>query len=281
MKRLLLTTLLLLSSLLPLPASAEEPVTLRIDAVDSESYPAVSTVVTVRNEFGVPIPGLGLDNFSVREDLSRQPRTITAVEPVVNPDVEIAVVLAVDVSGSMEGAKLRGAQTAARRFLDGLTAQDDAALIAFAGAIDLEGVDPAREQGFGGDRATLSAIIDGLTANGATPLYDTAYKAVQWAAEQPPGNRAVVLFTDGKEEKSEGGGGSQIANEDSPIFAANQNGIPIFTIGLGDDTDEMYLKRLALQTGGIYQHADQSAELAQLFANVSNLLKQQYLYCHY
>ena len=276
MKRLLLITIILLLTL-PLAAAAEEPVTLRIDEVDASEFPQMTAVVTVRNEFGVPIPGLTAENFAVQEDNQLPRPEISAVEPVVNPDIHIAVVLAIDVSGSMKGDKLRDAQEAARRFLDGLTDQDQVALIAFSGAIDLEGVDEAREQPFGGNKEAMYAIIDSLQAQGATPLYDTAFKAVQWAASQPPGNRAVVLFTDGREEKTgDGTGGSRIANEDSPIREANRAGVPVFTIGLGDDTDEMYLKRLAMETGGTYQHAARSAELGKLFTNVSDLLKQQY-----
>lgn len=269
--------LLILILLLPLPAAAQEPVTLRLDAVAGDLHPEMAVFATVRDEFGVSIPGLGPQNFTIREDFAAQPVEISAVSTLINDAVELSVVLAVDVSGSMQGAKLRDAQEAARRFLDGLNAQDEVALIAFAGAIALDSVDAAREFEFGVERAAMYEIIDGLIANGATPLHDAAFKAVQWAAAQPPGNRAVVLFTDGREEKTaDGKGGSRIANEDSPIREANRSGIPVFTIGLGDDVDESYLQRLALETGGTYQHAQRSAELADLFANVSALLKQQY-----
>ena len=130
--------------------------------------------------------------------------------------------------------------------------------------------------GFGGDKTALYGAIDRLQAGGWTPLYDTAYKAVTWARPRQ-GNRAVLLFTDGREEKAPNGtGGSKVANDDSPIREANRAGVPVFTVGLGADVDETYLKRLALETGGTYQHTANSAELAQLFRNVADLLKQQY-----
>jgi len=231
MKKMVLFSVLILLLILPLAAVAAESVTLRIDDVMADAFPQMTAVVTVRGEFGVPIPGLTAANFAVREDNQLPLPDIASVEAAVNPDIHIAVVLAIDVSGSMGGPKLRDAQEAARRFLDGLTHQDQAALIAFSGAIDLEGEDEAREQPFGGDKAVMVAVIDSLQAEGATPLYDAAYKAVQWAASQPSGNRAVVLFTDGKEEKTaDGAGGSRIANEDSPIREANRAGVPVFTI---------------------------------------------------
>jgi VWFA-related protein len=260
-----------------LPAAAEAPITVRIDRTDAATYPQTVVEATVRNEYGGPITGLTAANFDVSEDRTLKSRPIVAVEPFVNPDEQLAVVLAVDVSGSMNGAKLRDAQEAARRFLDSLTPQDNAALIAFADRVALDAVDAKREAGFGADKAALYAALDQLQAKGWTPLYDTAYKAVTWAAAAPPGNRAVLLFTDGKEEKApDGSGGSQVANDDSPIREANRAGVPVFTIGLGGDADEAYLKRLALETGGTYQHATNSADLAQLFRNVADLLKQQY-----
>ncbi len=273
--RLLLFMILILSAVLP--AAAEAPIVVRIDRADASGYPQAVIEATVRNEYGGPITGLAAANFDVSEDRTLKSRPIAAVEPFVNPDVQLSVVLAVDVSGSMTGAKLRDAQEAARRFLDSLTPQDNAGLIAFSDVIALDKVDGTREVGFGGDKAALYGVIDGLKAGGWTPLYDTAYKAVTWAAAAPAGNRAVLLFTDGREEKAPNGtGGSKVANDDSPIREANRAGVPVFTVGLGADADETYLKRLALETGGTYQHAAKSAELTQLFRNVADLLKQQY-----
>ncbi len=273
--RLLLFLILLLST--ALPAAAEAPIVVRIDRTNAAGYPQAVIEATVRNEYGGPITGLAAANFDVSEDRTLKSRPIAAVEPFVNPDVQLSVVLAVDVSGSMTGAKLRDAQEAARRFLDSLTPQDNAGLIAFSDVIALDKVDATREVGFGGDKTALYGVIDGLQAGGWTPLYDTAYKAVTWAAAAPAGNRAVLLFTDGREEKAPNGtGGSKVANDDSPIREANRAGVPVFTVGLGADADETYLKRLALETGGTYQHAAKSAELAQLFRNVADLLKQQY-----
>jgi len=257
--------------------SAEAPIIIRIDRADAAAYPRTVIEATVRNEYGGPITGLTAANFDVSEDRTLKSRPIVSVEPFVNPDVQLSVVLAVDVSGSMAGAKLRDAQEAGRRFLDSLTDRDAVAFIAFSNRIGLDQIDPAREIPFGRNRADIYGVIGSLQAVGWTPLYDTAYKAVRWAAAAPAGNRAVLLFTDGKEEKSpDGKGGSQVTNDDSPIREANRAGVPVFTVGLGADVDEAYLKRLALETGGTYQHATNSAELAQLFRNVADLLKQQY-----
>jgi VWFA-related protein len=277
LSRKLFASIMLLALAFSRPAAAEAPITIRLDALDASAHPQVTIIATVRDEYGVPIAGLAPANFDVSEDRTLKSRPITEVKPLVNPDAQISVVLAVDVSGSMAGAKLRDAQEAGRRLLDGLTDRDGVAFIAFADRIELEKTDPARELPFGKGRAEIYPVIGRVQAAGWTPLYDAAFKAVRWAAAQPPGNRAVLLFTDGREEKAaDGSGGSRVANDDTAIREANRAGVPVFTVGLGADADEAYLKRLALETGGTYQHAANSAELAQLFRNVADLLKQQY-----
>ena len=69
--------------------------------------------------------------------------------------------------------------------------------------------------------------------------------------------------------------GSKTANEDTAIREANRANVPVFTIGLGAEIDEPYLRRLAMETGGRYQKAPDSASLIELFQNVADLLKQQ------
>ncbi len=274
--------LVLLTALLPLPLLAQGGLTLRLDAVDASRFPEVQVALTVRDANGVPVSSLEPENFDVSEDRTLESRPVTGLDTVVNPEVQIAVVLALDVSGSMSGQPLQDAQTAAVRFLDWLGPTDRAALIAFSDAINLAEpfpqFDRRREHPFTPDKAGLYAVVDGLEAGGSTPLYDAAYKAVRLAAAQPPGNRAVLLLTDGRDEDAQQnpGQGSAVANEDTPIREANKHDVPVFTIGLGSRIDARYLRRLAVETGGVYQETPDSAQLVGLFQNVGDLLKQQY-----
>lgn len=268
--------------LLPTVAQAQEPITLRVDRVDASAFPEVAVHLTVRNAYGVPIPDLTMDQFDVSEDRTLESRPITGLQPGVNQDLPVALLLAIDISGSMEGQPLLDAQAAAVRLLDHLGAEDKAGVLAFATAVNLDEpfpqLEPSREHDFTADRVPLYRLVDGLTAGGYTPLYDAAYKAVRLAARQPAGNRAVLLLTDGRDEGASGlrGSGSAVANEDTPIREANRAKVPVFTIGLGQDIDAPWLKRLALESGGTYQETPDSAQLAELFQNVLQLLKQQY-----
>lgn len=262
--------------LLVIPVLAQGDIILRGDQVNTDEFPIVQVDVTVRDQYGVPVQGLGLQNVTVSEDHDLAPRPVSRVEAVINPDLPIAVVVALDTSGSMQGQPLTDAKTAALRFLDRLSAGDRAAFIAFADTVDLDTTDTGREHPFSDDRVSLYDLVEGLSARGDTPLYDAAYKAVRWAAAEPEGNRAVLLLSDGKEDPGTSGKmGSKTANEDTAIREANRANVPVFTIGLGQQIDEPYLRRLAMETGGTYQKAPDSASLVELFQNVADLLKQQ------
>jgi VWFA-related protein len=262
--------------LLAVPANAQGDIILRADRADADQFPAVQVDVTIRDLYGVPVQDLTADEFTVSEDHDLEPRPIAGVETIVNPDLPIAVVVVLDVSGSMQGPPLEDAKVAAARFLDRMAAGDRAALIAFAGTVDLEAVDAEREHSFSNDVEPLYTIVEALQAGDHTPLYDVAYKAVRWAAAEPEGNRAVLLLSDGKEDPGpQGDKGSMTANEDTAIREANRANVPVFTIGLGTEIDEPYLRRLAIETGGRYQKAPDSASLVELFQNVADLLKQQ------
>jgi len=244
----------------------------RIDSVDAGKYPEVKLVATVRDANGVPVSNLTAASFEVNEDRVPQARMITSIEPFVNPDVRVSVVLVIDVSGSMAGQPLADAKVAAARFLDHLSAQDRAAVIAFADKTNLDAIDPAREAAFTSDKPTLYKLIDSLQASGGTPLYDAAYKAIQLVTPETIGNRAVILLTDGRDADP----GSKVASAETPIQSATRANIPVFTIGLGNQIDRGYLERLARLTGGTYQEAPDSAQFAAMFQTVGDLLKQQY-----
>jgi len=270
------------SLFLPLPVYAQEPVTVRIDEVDFSAFPEVTVLLTIRDARGVPLTGLAAKNFDISEDRTLPSRPIIGVEALPNPDLPISVVLVIDVSGSMKGKPMEDAKDAAIRLLDRLGPQDRAAIIAFADEVNLvepfPQLDPAREHDFTSDKGPLYQLIEGLEAEGNTPLYDALYKAVRLVAREPAGNRAVLLLTDGRDEVLGGprGSGSKVADEDTPVREATRARVPVFTIGLGEEVDTPYLKRVAMETGGTFQEAPDSAQLAALFRNVADLLKQQY-----
>lgn len=280
---LILVTFALLS-MIAIPAvwaqgkPAEVDVT--IEEVDTSGLPTVQFRVSVVDANGVPVPGLDASAFALTED--GQPVQIKSAEPVSNPDVKIAVALAIDVSGSMAGA-LDEAKSAAKTFVNGLGPKDLVAIVAFGGELGsvnlgapFPQIDPAREIGFTADKTRVVALIDSLAiAQPRTPLYDGLFKAIRMSSLVTEADyRFVLAFTDGNEKASADRGSNLQA--DDPIDEATNTHIPVFTIGLGDKADETYLRRVALRTGGDYQFAPTPDRLVAIYQTVADQAKLRY-----
>jgi VWFA-related protein len=269
-----------------LPVGAQGVVNLTIDDLRFDQFPTVETMVTVRNENGVPIGDLGPDKFEIVEDgrASFPPSQATAH---VNPQAVVSVMMVIDVSGSMKGKPIQEAMRAASALLDQFSPQDRVAVIAFADQVDVDLDHPlaeGREIGFTTDKNAARNIVNFLDSNIGwdTPLYDAIYKGVKMVASEPVGKRAVIVMTDGRDERDNAQGvavkdAGSLSAPDDPISEANRHNIPVFSIGLGDKIDTKYLQRLAERTGGSYQQAPQPEELTPLFQNVLAQLKQQYV----
>ena len=283
----LVILLLLLGS--AVPSGAQGVVNLSIDDLHLDEFPHAEVLVTVRDANGVPIVDLGADRFEIIEDgiASFSPSEVTTN---VNPDAVISVIMVVDISGSMEGKPIDEAIRAANALLDQLSPQDRAAIIAFADevkSLDPNVLEEGKELGFTVDKNAVRNVVNFLDTKIGwdTPLYDAIYKGVKMTASEPAGKRAVIVMTDGRDERDNAQGvpiadAGSLSTPDDPINEANRHNIPIFSIGLiglGGKIDARYLNRLAERTGGNYLEAPQPEELTPLFQDVINQLKTQYV----
>jgi VWFA-related protein len=272
-----LLLVLLLAYLTPPIAHAQQPpgpLSVSVDAANMANFPQVGLTLSVRDANGMTVPDLGPDAFEIIEDGIPQARPVVSAEPLINRALPVHVVLLVDVSGSMKGQPVMDARAAARTFIEQMGDSDEVALIAFKVVIVPDEVDPRLEQLPTTDHAAMLTLVDGLRARGGTPLYDAFYKAVLWAQNMAPSNRAIILFTDGVDEDP----GSTIA-PDVPIDEAATANIPVFAIGfqgVGGRLAREYLQRAASATGGTYQETPDSAQLIHLFRDVLERPKQQY-----
>jgi len=264
------------SALSPAITAAQGDLTLRFNEVNSQSFPEIEVTVTVVDPHGIPISGLDASKFEASEEGVRVP--LTEVEEFINPEVTIAVMLVIDASGSMAGEPLEKAKQSAVHFIDTLGPDDEAAVIAFGDSVNLAEIDPTKEIDFTTDKNAVKNLINRITTEAGkvtTPLYDAIFKAVDMTVRHPAGNRVVIVFTDGREGDADGNQVSSLSAE-APIDRAEEGNISIFTIGLGRNADENYLKEVAIRTGGTYEFAPDADKLSAIYQGVANQLRKQY-----
>ncbi|MBE7536714.1 MAG: VWA domain-containing protein [Anaerolineales bacterium] len=228
----------------------------------------VTAYVSVADSTGNPIKDLAADAFTLAED-SQQ---VTVLSADLAPDAPINLVLLLDTSGSMSGSGIEAAKTAASNFIAGLGNNDRVAVVTFDNDIKTR-IDFTTDHRAARDELGL---ID-ATRGAGTCLYDAAYQAVQMTATVPSGRRAVVLFTDGVDEKADGGTCS-IHTADDVIRLATESGTrtPLYTLGLGSKVDQKSLQRLAQDTGGRFFYSPNTNQLDTIFVRLSDTLRSQY-----
>jgi VWFA-related protein len=190
---------------------------------------------------------------------------------VKKPDVPIYIVMVLDSSGSMGGAA-SDLQKAAKQALNNVPDNSLFSVVQFDETIKLL-------QDFTQNIPAVSYAIDQYkVSNKGTCLYDAAYSAAEALQKAPAGRRAIILFTDGKDENVNGKQCSKHSYQEL-VDLAMKNQVPINTIGLSykeAGLNELELKSMAASTGGFSAIASKD-DLAQSFQNIMDALKSQWM----
>lgn len=257
--------LLLHAMFLSLPVSAlAAPAQLKIarPATVTGQQNQVRVVVTATDHDGHTIKDLTAEQFGLSVD--GVTAHIPQVEPATSSDQPLAIVLAMDVSGSMaKNNAFDAARDAAIAFTNRLNHGDRVSLISFGDSAE-------RLTGFTNDKPLLRQMFDNLDASAQkTTLYDALFKAAQEATQASTGKVVVIVLTDGKDE------GSSITLEDA-VREAQLNGVAVYTLGFGSAADQKTLRRISELTGGTYVYAPTPTELPGLYKAILDHLKDAY-----
>ncbi len=270
-------------------------VTAGVWAVWAQTAPADLVINFVATEEGEE--GVALDVFFTFVDSAGRPVARTNIEsatvqllgggfdpvPVVveDPQTPVYVTLIIDTSGSMQSVMDEVRQAA-------IAAIDSAPPTAYFAVIRFNETNEV-VQDFTNDTGRVKNAIAALEAipEKGTCLYDTLYDAVdllEGQIQDQPYRRAIILFTDGKDQLRVG--------EDTPcsrftyndvINAARPSGIanpltPIHTIGLadpsGNNLNEAELRSLAADTRA-FSAIGGAANLGDLFQEILTGLNSQ------
>ena len=251
--RLLLAALAALLVVPATAAAADEALT--VVAGEVGGYPDVRLVVAAPAALGdQTLTGAA---FRVVEN-GRTPAL--GVEAIPADQLEVALVI--DTSGSMSGAPLAAAKTAAQSFLGQLPAAVPVSVVGF-------GASPSVVSARSSSRPAQLAAVTGLAAGGQTALYD----ALRTALDQLPrtgSGRVIVLLTDG-------GDTSSTITLDAAAAALASAGVPLFAVELRtNESNSGALHRLTSASGGQVVTASDPAALAGAFDGLGRQLVRQY-----
>ena len=192
-------------------------------------------------------------------------KAVTDLFKITKRKATIMVVL--DISGSMEGDKIRTARDSTVEFLRRIDADDQVGVMVFNDYVTTF-AEPSRA---GTAVEGLANRVSGLTADGSTNLYGAVCEAVQQLEsikQQSSENRlyGIVVLSDGEDTVEQVTANQMFTS----CLPANPevDGIKIFPIAFGEDADTDVLSQIASATAGQMFKAD-PASISNIYLSIS------------
>ena len=190
---------------------------------------------------------------------------IKAAGVEISDPVHIALLL--DVSSSMEGPRLMTLQNSLKAFLRCLSPNDCLTIITYSSNATVL----CSYTLVGYNEANWTNLIDSLVANGNTNM-ESAFNLLARTCQQAP--HAIILLTDGNVNV----GASSARSIILPLEANTRlHSTAIFTLGFGNDHNQIMLRDIALNTQGNYFYCDKSEDLPQTFGSILGILRNRYI----
>ena len=217
----------------------------------------VPVIVSHRGEF---VRGLKKQDFQIFEDGVAQP-----VASLVSEDAPLDLVLAVDISGSMEHA-LGEVKASVKQLLSKLRPGDAATLVGFNDTIF---VVAEREK----DRKAREDAVELLTSWGGTALYDATVRTLDLVSREW-GRKGVVIFSDGDDRHS-------LTPREAAMARVQTSDAMLYTVGFGAGATAPALRNslenYARSTGGRPFFPRQVKDLDGAFDVIVAELANQYV----
>ena len=222
----------------------------------STKIAAVRVDVSVTQR-GKVVPNLTAQDFEVRDN-----GVLQHVDLATFQQVPLNVHLALDLSHSVSGERLRDVKAAGQAVLDGMTARDQAVLLTFDHAVHLR-------EPLTADLARVRSALERAESSGDTALYDATYAAMV-AGQADPGRDLVLVFSDGRDTAS----WLQAA---TVLDAARRSDVVVYGISVRGSRSSRFLEALGGATGGEAFEIATTSDLRARFLAILNEFRQRYL----
>jgi VWFA-related protein len=211
--------------------------------------------------------GLTADQFTVADNGVRQ-----QVQAVVAEMVPVTVILALDISASMEGVKLHDLIEASRALIQAFRSDDRATVVTFSHHISAKA--PLTS-----DKQQLYAVLDTLEAAGGTALRDALFAALQVRRNDVESRPVVLLFSDGADTAS-------WLTETEVLASVRRGGVTVHGVEIATAADTAaghgrFLDEVTTASGGRWWTATASGALKTVFADVLNEMRARYVLSYY
>lgn len=176
----------------------------------------------------------------------------------------IDVALVIDCSGSMSSNdRYYKRKDAARQFIDLVQPGDKIAVIGYdSDAYVFASLQEVNDQA---DRDSLKQSVNNVFNGGMTDIGEGLLVGKDELAKEilPEVRKGIILLTDGQHNAD------AYQNEHMQCY---QDGIRVFTIGLGNSTNPVFLQRVAEETGGKYYTATDAGTLQSIYNELSQAI---------
>ncbi len=214
----------------------------------------VDVLVTER---GRVVRGLQAADFEVRDN-----GVLQRVDVVTTEQVPLSIVLALDVSDSLDADRRAELRRAGRLLLAQLTPSDQAGLVTFNERV-------TRAAPLTADRARVESALDFSRGEGHTSLVDATYASLV-TAEGGTGRSLLIVLSDGVDSSS------RLA-ADAVIDIAKRSDVVVYAVSVGRIAGTRFLPELTAATGGQIIEIGSSSDLAATLLAILEEFRQRYV----